>query len=223
MFDALSDRLERIAGRLRSRGRLTDADLDEALAGDPHGACSRPTSSWAWSGASSTAVRARCSPAGPCPRASRRASRSSRPCTRSWSQILGGETLQLTYASRPPTVVLLAGLQGSGKTTTVGQAGPLVEAAGPQSTAGRGRPPAPGRRGAAAGARRPGGVTVFSEPTDPVAVAAGRPRGGPPAGPRRVHHRHGRPPGHRRRADGRGAADLGGRRARTTRSWSSTP
>ena len=32
MFDALSDRLERIAGRLRSRGRLTDADLDEALA-----------------------------------------------------------------------------------------------------------------------------------------------------------------------------------------------
>jgi len=28
MFDALSDRLERIAGRLRSRGRLTDADLD---------------------------------------------------------------------------------------------------------------------------------------------------------------------------------------------------
>ena len=31
MFDALSDRLERIADRLRSRGRLTEADLDEAL------------------------------------------------------------------------------------------------------------------------------------------------------------------------------------------------
>ena len=29
MFDALSDRLERIAGRLRSRGRLPDADLDD--------------------------------------------------------------------------------------------------------------------------------------------------------------------------------------------------
>ena len=29
---------------------------------------------------------------------------------------LGGEALRLTYASRPPTVVLLAGLQGSGKT-----------------------------------------------------------------------------------------------------------
>ena len=32
--------------------------------------------------------------------------------------ILGGETMKLSYASKPPTVVLLAGLQGSGKTTT---------------------------------------------------------------------------------------------------------
>ena len=30
---------------------------------------------------------------------------------------LGGEQLAITYASKPPTVVLLAGLQGSGKTT----------------------------------------------------------------------------------------------------------
>ena len=31
MFDALSDRLEGIFGRLRSSGRLSDADVDEAL------------------------------------------------------------------------------------------------------------------------------------------------------------------------------------------------
>ena len=31
--------------------------------------------------------------------------------------ILGGEALRITFASKPPTVVLLAGLQGSGKTT----------------------------------------------------------------------------------------------------------
>ena len=30
---------------------------------------------------------------------------------------LGGETIRITYASKPPTVVLMAGLQGSGKTT----------------------------------------------------------------------------------------------------------
>ena len=30
---------------------------------------------------------------------------------------LGGESLKISYASKPPTVVLMAGLQGSGKTT----------------------------------------------------------------------------------------------------------
>ena len=34
---------------------------------------------------------------------------------------LGGETLKITYASKPPTVVMLAGLQGSGKTTATGK------------------------------------------------------------------------------------------------------
>ena len=31
MFDALSDRLERISTRLRGKGRISDEDLDEAL------------------------------------------------------------------------------------------------------------------------------------------------------------------------------------------------
>ncbi|HXW32304.1 MAG TPA: signal recognition particle receptor subunit alpha, partial [Acidimicrobiales bacterium] len=31
MFDVLSDRLETILGRLRSRGRLSQGDVDEAL------------------------------------------------------------------------------------------------------------------------------------------------------------------------------------------------
>src|SRR5215472_17781797 len=33
-------------------------------------------------------------------------------------ELLGGNTEGLRYASRPPTVIMLAGLQGSGKTTT---------------------------------------------------------------------------------------------------------
>ncbi|SHE74159.1 signal recognition particle subunit FFH/SRP54 (srp54) [Ferrithrix thermotolerans DSM 19514] len=32
--------------------------------------------------------------------------------------VLGGETFRITYESKPPTVILMAGLQGSGKTTT---------------------------------------------------------------------------------------------------------
>ncbi len=85
--------------------------------------------------------------------------------------VLGGETLKLTYASRPPTVVLLAGLQGSGKTTNAAKLArwwkqqgrnPLLVGADLQ------------RPAAVEQLRILGeqvGVTVFSEPTDPVAVA----------------------------------------------------
>jgi signal recognition particle subunit SRP54 len=37
--------------------------------------------------------------------------------------ILGGETRQLRFAKKPPTVIMLAGLQGSGKTTLAGKLG----------------------------------------------------------------------------------------------------
>ena len=37
--------------------------------------------------------------------------------------ILGGQTRQLTLAKQPPTVIMLAGLQGSGKTTFAGKLG----------------------------------------------------------------------------------------------------
>ena len=73
-------------------------------------------------------------------------------------EVLGGaEAKPLESAKHPPSVILMTGLQGSGKTTTTAKLGPL---------AGRPRsPPAPGfdRRAAARGARaaahrgRPGG------------------------------------------------------------------
>src|SRR6202035_957130 len=36
-------------------------------------------------------------------------------------EVLGGDTAKFKFASQPPTVVLMAGLQGSGKTTTSGK------------------------------------------------------------------------------------------------------
>ena len=36
-------------------------------------------------------------------------------------EILGKDTAKMKFASQPPTVVLMAGLQGSGKTTTSGK------------------------------------------------------------------------------------------------------
>ena len=38
-------------------------------------------------------------------------------------EILGGDTREINFASRPPTVIMLAGLQGAGKTTLAGKLG----------------------------------------------------------------------------------------------------
>ncbi|MBT5569451.1 MAG: signal recognition particle protein, partial [Acidimicrobiaceae bacterium] len=85
--------------------------------------------------------------------------------------VLGGETFRPAYASKPPTVVLLAGLQGSGKTTTAAKLARWYK--------GQGRNPmligADLERPAAVAQLRTLGerisVPVFSDSTDPVAVA----------------------------------------------------
>src|SRR5437588_10212149 len=44
--------------------------------------------------------------------------------------ILGKDTAKLKFASQPPTIVLMAGLQGSGKTTTTGKSAAWLEKSG---------------------------------------------------------------------------------------------
>ncbi len=86
--------------------------------------------------------------------------------------MLGGETLKITYAGRPPTVVLMAGLQGSGKTTNSAKLARWFKS--------QGRQPllvgADLQRPAAVEQLRTLGrqidVPVFSEPGDPVTTAA---------------------------------------------------
>lgn len=85
---------------------------------------------------------------------------------------LGGDTYEVTYSSAPPTVVLMAGLQGAGKTTTSAKLAKWFKS--------QGRNPlmvgADLQRPAAVEQLRTLGsqidVPVFSEPTDPVQVAA---------------------------------------------------
>ncbi|MFM7126454.1 MAG: signal recognition particle protein, partial [Actinomycetota bacterium] len=87
------------------------------------------------------------------------------------TSILGGEALKITYASRPPTVVLMAGLQGSGKTTNSAKLARWFKS--------QGRQPllvgADLQRPAAVDQLRTLGrqvdVPVFSEPGDPVKTA----------------------------------------------------
>ena len=85
--------------------------------------------------------------------------------------ILGGETLKISYASKPPTVILMAGLQGSGKTTNSAKLARWFKS--------QGRHPllvgADLQRPAAVEQLRTLGsqidVPVFSEPGDPVTTA----------------------------------------------------
>lgn len=86
-------------------------------------------------------------------------------------RVLGGVSLKLTYASQPPTVVLLAGLQGAGKTTAAAKLASYFRS--------QGRSPlligADLQRPAAVEQLRILGasisVPVFSEPSTPVALA----------------------------------------------------
>ena len=87
--------------------------------------------------------------------------------------ILGGESFSVSYASKPPTVVLLAGLQGSGKTTNAvklarwfAQQGrqPLLVGADLQ------RPAAVEQLRVLADAAS---IPVYSEGSDPVKAASG--------------------------------------------------
>ncbi len=59
------------------------------------------------------------------------------------TQLLGGTQSKLTVADKPPTVIMLVGLQGAGKTTTAGKLGNLLRKKA-KATAGSGRRLPPG-------------------------------------------------------------------------------
>src|SRR5262249_41299213 len=84
---------------------------------------------------------------------------------------LGGTTGKLTMSSKPPTVVMLAGLQGSGKTTAAGKLARLLKSQGLQPLlvgADLQRPAAVEQLRVLAGRVE---VPFYSEPSDPVTVA----------------------------------------------------
>ena len=53
--------------------------------------------------------------------------------------LLGKDTARFNFASRPPTVILMAGLQGLGQNHDLGQARRLAAQGGPPAVAGVGR------------------------------------------------------------------------------------
>ena len=169
MFDALAQRLDKISSSLKNRGRISERDLDEALA-EIRAALLDADVELSVVGGFLDGVRARCE--------IEALSKSLTPGQQvvkavndELVRVLGGEPLKVTYASRPPTVVLLAGLQGAGKTTAAAKLATWFKSQGrsPLLVAADLQRPAAVEQLRVLGGQA--GVPVFSQATDPVDVA----------------------------------------------------
>jgi signal recognition particle subunit SRP54 len=168
MFDTLTDRFEGIFKRLRSRGRLGDAEVAEVLR-EIRVALLEADVNLAVVRDLVERIRLRCTGA--------ELSKSLTPAQQVIKVVneelvttLGGEPLKISYASRPPTVILLAGLQGSGKTTASAKLARWFKQQGrhPMLVGADLQRPAAVEQLRVLG--KDVGVTVFSEPSDPVEV-----------------------------------------------------
>ncbi|MGV0770612.1 signal recognition particle protein [Mycobacterium syngnathidarum] len=119
MFESLSDRLTGALQGLRGKGRLTDADIDATareirlalLEADVSLPVVREFVARIKDRAKGAEVSAALNPA----------QQVVKIVNEELIGILGGETRQLNFAKNPPTVIMLAGLQGAGKTTLAGK------------------------------------------------------------------------------------------------------
>ena len=179
MFESLSDRLTGALAGLRGKGRLTDADIEATtreirlalLEADVSLPVVRAFVGRIKDRAKGAEVSGALNPA----------QQVVKIVNEELIGILGGETRQLAFAKTPPTVVMLAGLQGSGKTSLAGKLAawlrgqghtPLLVACDLQRPAAVNQLQVVGERaGVPVFAPHPG-ASPESGPGDPVAVAA---------------------------------------------------
>ena len=119
MFDTLSDRLSTVFTNLRGKGRLSDADID-ATAREIRIALLEADVALPVVREFIAAIKERAR-GEDVSRALNPAQQVIKIVNEELIAILGGETRRLQYAKQPPTVIMLAGLQGSGKTTLAGK------------------------------------------------------------------------------------------------------
>ncbi len=121
MFDTLQDRLQSAFKNLRGKGRLSEADIDETagairvalLDADVSVSVVREFVARVKERALGSEVSGALNPA----------QQVIKIVNEELVGILGGETRRIRFAKTPPTVIMLAGLQGSGKTTLAGKLG----------------------------------------------------------------------------------------------------
>jgi len=169
VFESLSSRFEGVLKRIRGKGRLGPEDVEEFLGelrvalleADVHLSVVRTFQDRIRERAVGVEVSGALNPG----------QQVVKIVLEELTGVLGGETHRLTYASKPPTVVLLAGLQGSGKTTTAAKLARWFKAQGrnPMLIGADLQRPAAVEQLRTLAARID--VPVFSEATDPVSVA----------------------------------------------------
>ncbi|GAA2543918.1 signal recognition particle protein [Pseudonocardia hydrocarbonoxydans] len=119
MFDTLSERLSGTLANLRGKGRLSDADIDATareirialLEADVALPVVRGFVARTKERAKGAEVSGALNPA----------QQVVKIVNEELVGVLGGETRRLRFSKEPPTVIMLAGLQGSGKTTLAGK------------------------------------------------------------------------------------------------------
>jgi signal recognition particle subunit SRP54 len=169
MFESLTDTFEGIFSRLGRKGVLTDKDVDEVLReirvalleADVNLTVVKNLRNRIRERAVGEEVHKALNPA----------QQVIKIVNEELTATLGGETIEISFASKPPTVVMMAGLQGSGKTTSSAKLARWFKS--------RGRNPllvgADLQRPAAVEQLRTLGgqidVPVYSDPSDPVTVA----------------------------------------------------
>jgi signal recognition particle subunit SRP54 len=169
VFDSLTDRFEGIITRLRSRGKLTEKDIDEVareirlalLEADVNVRVVKSFVARLKERANGAEVAKSLSPA----------QQVVKIVHEELVVTLGGDARKLTVNPKPPTVILLAGLQGSGKTTAAAKLARWLERDGkrPLLVGADLQRPAAVEQLRVLGERI--GVPVASIGTDPVEVA----------------------------------------------------
>src|SRR5829696_4425152 len=169
MFESLSERFEGIFSKLRSKGTLRESDVDEVmreirlalLEADVNFVVVKSMLARIRERAIGTRVHEALNPV----------QQVVKLVNEALVEALGGESMRITYASRPPTVVLMAGLQGSGKTTNTAKLARWFKQQGrnPLLVGADLQRPAAVEQLRTLGGRV--GVPVYSQPADPVAAA----------------------------------------------------
>src|SRR5580700_4700443 len=121
MFEALSDRLQGVFQKLRGKGRVSEEDVSEAmrevrlalLEADVNFKVVKDFVARVREKAIGTEVLESLSPA----------QQVVKIVNDELVELLGGEETRLNLSTAPPTVIMLCGLQGAGKTTLAGKLG----------------------------------------------------------------------------------------------------